>query len=451
MDELNINWEKRFKDMHVDVTSSVKNFIRLDWTEKSKKAKEYFNKKVDKMIEHITQTQAEYNKLINNFNAADSEYKQNLAKAKKAADEAEKNPNSIQSKILDCRNKLKALKKDIESKKSRLNIPKYTKGMKMSASYTGRLLPYIVSYNSSINLERRYLDECNRNKDRLEHEMKSLQSENNRLYWEIRELEGKESSDPEKWRQLQPLKSKQEENKQKISELRQKINTLKQNISNSEFRLKKIDSEIHQFNENQFANAFGEITSFTKTSLLKINEKYSYLNSFQKANVKEKAAEAGIATSRTINRLEEKISKLSKEFKTIENFAEIKDKKYYDSGLFKGFFTFLSTKENVISEIENKITEIDKKIKEASENIPILKDKIKKFSTPNYDDKKNISASEDNIPKSIKKINEIQSYADKFMIEFNKRFSRLLMPILLKPTYDKHGLIYDVSEGTIRV
>ena len=325
MNKINFNWQERFKNMRVDNKSKAKNFIRFDWTDSAVKKKDEFNKNVDAMIGRITETQSKYNVLVDVFDETNSAYQADLALAQKAASEAEKSPDSLQSKILSCRKILSSLKRDFQTKSSQATskIPKYSRSITIYDSYTGRINAQLSSLNSRILRSREELSEYNAKKKVLDQNFRSVESDISRLQSSIsslvrersalqnpspphgsRNAPNRQPAPPVDQRRINQLSTQitsfEQQKRQKETEKRQlseSITKCNQHISTQERELKKIDDEVHTFNQSQFYATFSGIEQFTRSKISEIDQALVRVNQYQKRQVKQEAANARIATS----------------------------------------------------------------------------------------------------------------------------------------------------------
>ena len=73
LEKIKVDWKKRFKNLYVD-TSNAKNFLRLDWTKKSRERKKQFNKEVDYVISYASALSEVHNNMVDLLDKLISEY-----------------------------------------------------------------------------------------------------------------------------------------------------------------------------------------------------------------------------------------------------------------------------------------------------------------------------------------------------------------------------------------
>ena len=492
MNPININWQERFEDMHVDTKSTLKNIIRLDWTENSILEKEYFNREIDSMIGDLIDEQSDYNKLIERFNSEKTA--KDLKTAKKITEESERDPSSLQCKMLDCKNKLQNLEHKFREQKeaSRGKIPMYVSPTIVD-SHTGSLDKEISYYNNiiincrkeiykyqaklqpvinNVNLLNNEISKLNKDISTLEEHKSELKERISRLDKEISNLNNPESvknleSSYVTLYQMREERSKltdrtteltkeklQKENikSQKENELNQlkiKQDGYQKIIANFENELNRVKEEVCKKNDQKINNVYKDLKTFYDKNSTKIDSLINKLGDFLKSSIIAPARKGGVVNSSDVVNLMQRMKNVEYDIRDTKRLiSNINLSEGYDSGAFKGFYTFLSTKKKRLYEINSQISEVRHNIEKSNSSLASIENAAQNFAlgSENRIDSNGIRL---NVEKFLKDVESVSDEMLKFQNEFDSRFKSIIPAVVFKIEYEK-GKICKISEGIIK-
>lgn len=430
--KISIDWEKRFKNLYVN-TSALKNFLRLDWTKKSKTRKENYNKEVEFTINLAGALNDGYNKLVDSFNELSEKYTSSYDNVGKRIYEALRDKDSVESRLDALSKGMKAIDSSIgiantKFEKSGVNLfkCKYTKidpptdrykiliseNNKKIKSYQERL----ENTNSEIKIKKSMLSACvlALNSARLQQSLSQ-----DRGFLSNSRIKKYEQQERNLEREIDKLTATKEKCEQELANIWDKL-------------VEKGDKEI----QDRLTPIRGKIKQ-CKESISKV---YSFYKNFE-AEIEAISKEGNILSKDNLLKFNDQVNKNFSEIKALENMADIESSK---ENYGAGFFKLISTKEKKLEELKKRIRQIKNETQKSYEKMQAYTNTIQK-----YDSSSSAKGAQDDI---ITRLNGIEESSAQFKVKIDAlgdKIEELLNQTdihTIRPFKSENGFINKVCE-----
>lgn len=394
IEKLNYNFDERCKNLYIDTKSKFKNFIRRDSKEDLKK-KDELNKKIDNLKVYLNIVQTETNKYIELYNNLKNDYSSISMILKSRENDkdsvegklkqlsailSKKNMNKI---VLPIKNYLnqkvpvfvseilkKVSKNSITSTDINQTSDEVKKILMEKDVLNSKIIGYETQKRSLIEKKQKYIDIKNK-LDEYKKQKRELINQ--------REICFKLPQSNEKTQELRRIASELEKIEKEInltknsnkniigtdlSVIDKEISRIDENIKKEKSNVAQIiNNKIKNLNENVFNENFSDILEFRKRSSLGEDFDKIWKDKLQnnRKNIKQTALEKySIMTEKSFENTKKSLLKVINNVKSLVD--KINNDKYYGDGLFKGFFTFFSTKQKQIDSLEKSINNFYKEL-----------------------------------------------------------------------------------------
>lgn len=458
--KINIDWRKRFKNLYVDVGSKAKNFFRLDWSKKSIDRKKQYNEKVDYVIDYAGALNDVYNNMVDLLDELNSKYTADYSEIYSRIENALKDSNSIQSRMLKFSKRVSGLESqisktnsnfgragiNIENCKSNISIEgickdkisEYKKRIDALRLPIIRIESEIKKLNSIKSSQQKLLKSLKAEKTLYEAQLFSLHAQqafgNGRVSAGLRNLRLEDELRRVK-RQIDDIEDEMEDTNRQIRKKKNKQDDLKEKLAN----LKK---EIIDSSNRTIKSKLKDVNEFVSEKKQFIDEKYSEIKSAQ-AEISSIAKNGSILSMNELQTFNDKVQGYFKSISAFDKLTKISDK---ENDYGEGFFRTISTKEKRIEKLKGEFTALQSEMEKTYETMLKYQSQMNKYSS-SAEGNEEIGSIFSKLPGATEKIEKLKVQIDDAVTEFEFDLKKIHI-VTIKPYYSDN-LLYDVKEVVI--